>query len=374
MKFFKKFIPLCLSVTLFSSFPVMASNSFPELDTAQEDVFVGIKRIEGDEKKLKAQDIQIPSNIRDLRDGVYVLNRGTGWIVSEEENFLTSSFIDSGVSSNIKNSKAISITHKAITGAKATFNLQFVKVSLEATYENAVSNEEVISASFNIKAPSDKNLYVKLYSTHSRYDTIKIRNGEIVEHDTTFIPEGTWAKVIEYDPGQTLNLSKYEEKVTRCVLGENPLDNIKNSIEVNGVVSEQTKSFKLYLDYNAEEILLANRSSQPIHEGFGEKKYFKFSLLNSNRQEKKSFELQGKSSSKDSKYDDINGLQFEIGDFIELESPENFRTKIYDYDGNLVEIKTSEKMLFEITESGLKQVLEETNPGRDIQVEALENE
>lgn len=361
MKFFKKFVPVFLSISLFSTYPVLASSNIPGLDIAQEDVFVGIKKIEKENNELKSKDVKNPSNIRDLEDGTYVLNRGTGWIINEEENFLTSSIVKSGTSSNIETSKSVSVTHTAITGVSSSLDFEFVKTSLELTYEHSISNEDTISASFDIEAPSDKDLYVKLYSTHSRYDTIEVKDGKIIEHSATYIPEGTWAKVIENTPGEHLNLSKFEEKVTRCVLGENPLDNIKNNIEINGVTNNQTKSFNLYLDYNSEEILFSNRTDTPIHEGYGNQEYFKFKLLNPQLEEKLSFELKGIDNSKDDKYNNINGVNFQVGDFIQLEHLEPFRIAIYDYDGNNVNLKYSKKMLFKITESGLKQTDENGN-------------
>lgn len=361
MKFFKKFVPVFLSISLFSTYPVLASSNIPGLDIAQEDVFVGIKKIEKENNELKSKDVKNPSNIRDLEDGTYVLNRGTGWIINEEENFLTSSIVKSGTSSNIETSKSVSVTHTAITGVSSSLDFEFVKTSLELTYEHSISNEDTISASFDIEAPQDKDLYVKLYSTHSRYDTIEVKDGKIVEHSATYIPEGTWAKVIENTPGEHLNLSKFEEKVTRCVLGENPLDNIKNNIEINGVTNNQTKSFNLYLDYNSEEILFSNRTNTPIHEGYGNQEYFKFKLLNPQLEEKLSFDLKGIDNPKDDKYNNINGVNFQVGDFIQLEHLEPFRIAIYDYDGNNVNLKYSEKMLFKITESGLKQTDENGN-------------
>lgn len=361
MKFFKKFVPVFLSISLFSTYPVLASSNIPGLDIAQEDVFVGIKKIEKENNELKSKDVKNPSNIRDLEDGTYVLNRGTGWIINEEENFLTSSIVKSGTSSNIETSKSVSVTHTAITGVSSSLDFEFVKTSLELTYEHSISNEDTISASFDIEAPSDKDLYVKLYSTHSRYDTIEVKDGKIIEHSATYIPEGTWAKVIENTPGEHLNLSKFEEKVTRCVLGENPLDNIKNNIEINGVTNNQTKSFNLYLDYNSEEILFSNRTNTPIHEGYGNQEYFKFKLLSPQLEEKLSFELNGTDNSKDDKYNNINGVNFQVGDFIQLEHLEPFRIAIYDYDGNNVNLKYSKKMLFKITESGLKQTDENGN-------------
>lgn len=361
MKFFKKFVPVFLSISLFSTYPVLASSNIPGLDIAQEDVFVGIKKIEKENNELKSKDVKNPSNIRDLEDGTYVLNRGTGWIINEEENFLTSSIVKSGTSSNIETSKSVSVTHTAITGVSSSLDFEFVKTSLELTYEHSISNEDTISASFDIEAPQDKDLYVKLYSTHSRYDTIEVKDGKIVEHSATYIPEGTWAKVIENTPGEHLNLSKFEEKVTRCVLGENPLDNIKNNIEINGVTNNQTKSFNLYLDYNSEEILFSNRTNTPIHEGYGNQEYFKFKLLSPQLEEKLSFELNGTDNSKDDKYNNINGVNFQVGDFIQLEHLEPFRIAIYDYDGNNVNLKYSKKMLFKITESGLKQTDENGN-------------
>ena len=361
MKFFKKFVPVFLSISLFSTYPVLASSNIPGLDIAQEDVFVGIKKIEKENNELKSKDVKNPSNIRDLEDGTYVLNRGTGWIINEEENFLTSSIVKSGTSSNIETSKSVSVTHTAITGVSSSLDFEFVKTSLELTYEHSISNEDTISASFDIEAPSDKDLYAKLYSTHSRYDTIEVKDGKIVEHSATYIPEGTWAKVIENTPGEHLNLSKFEEKVTRCVLGENPLDNIKNNIEINGVTNNQTKSFNLYLDYNSEEILFSNRTNTPIHEGYGNQEYFKFKLLSPQLEEKLSFELNGTDNSKDDKYNNINGVNFQVGDFIQLEHLEPFRIAIYDYDGNNVNLKYSKKMLFKITESGLKQTDENGN-------------
>lgn len=356
MKFLKKIFPVFLSINLLSTLPTFASSTIPGLDVNREDVFVGIKQITKEKDELKSKNIKNPSNIKNLEDGIYVINRGTGWIISEDENFLTSSIVKSGTSSNIETSKSFSVSHTAITGAQISLDFEFVKTSLEVTYEHSISNENTISVSYDIEAPDNKDLYVKLYSTHSRYDTISVRNGEIVEQVATYVPEGSWAKVIENTPGQNLNLSKFEEKVTRSVLGENPLDNIKNTIEIFGVTLKDTKSFNLYVDYNAEEILFANKSDNPIHAGYGEQKYFKFSLLNSNLKEKTSFELKGNDNPRNEKYNQFNSIPFEIGDYIQLEHTEPLRLSISDYDGQNIELNKSNKMLFEITENGLKQV------------------
>lgn len=356
MKFLKKIFPVFLSINLLSTLPTFAYSTIPGLDVNREDVFVGIKQITKEKDELKSKNIKNPSNIKNLEDGIYVINRGTGWIINEDENFLTSSIVKSGTSSNIETSKSFSVTHTAITGAQVSLDFEFVKTSLELTYEHSISNENTISVSYDIEAPENKDLYVKLYSTHSRYDTISVRNGEIVEQVATYVPEGSWAKVIENTPGQNLNLSKFEEKVTRSVLGENPLDNIKNTIEIFGVTLKDTKSFNLYVDYNAEEILFASKSDNPIHAGYREQRYFKFSLLNSNLEEKTSFELKGNDNPRNEKYNEFNSIAFEIGDYIQLEHTEPLRLSILDYDGQNIELNRSNKMLFQITENGLKQV------------------
>ncbi len=356
MKLLKKIMPLILSASLYCAVPVLASSNFPNLDyITQEGSFVGIKKIEEKNGIVTSKDIENPSNIRNLKDGVYIVNRGTGWIINEEENYLTSSVVQSGTSSTIETSKSITTTHTAIAGSEVELNYKFARFAIEVSYEHAVSNEETIAASFEVNAPRGKDLYVKLYSTHARYDMIKVENGEIVEHSATYVPEGTWAKVIEHTPGSNLNLGKFEEKVTRCVLGEMPIDSIKNIISINGVVINPEKGFDLALDYNSEEIQFFNRSNNAIHLGFGEQKYLKFSLLDSSMEEKSSFEFKGSDKPSDSKYNELNGLQFEIGDYILIEHTEPFRVEMFDYDGEGVRLDKSQKMLFKITEDGLKQ-------------------
>lgn len=129
MKFFKKFFPIFLLINLFSTLPILAADTIPGLDVNQEDVFIGIKKITNENNKLTSKDIKNPSNIRNLEDGIYVVNRGTGWIISEDENFLTSSIVKSGTSSNIETSKSFSITHTVITGAQVSLDFEFVKTS-----------------------------------------------------------------------------------------------------------------------------------------------------------------------------------------------------------------------------------------------------
>ncbi len=357
MKFFKKVIPVFLSVSLLSIIPTFGSAQFPDLTKIEEDYYVGIKKVERVNGKLVSKNIKDPSGIYELPDGIYVLNRGTGWVLGEDASLLTSSIVSKGTSSTVSTTKSMSTTHTAITGATATLNFEFVKASIDTTYRYNVSSDESIAAGFTVSAPADKDVYVKLYATYNRFDTIKVEGGKIVEHTSTYSPEGTWAKITKYTPGETLNLSKLEEKVTRCVLGENPLNSIVNSITIGGTTYNgalKESAFKLSLDYNAKEILFSNRTEDSIHAGYKDKEYFKFSLLDSNLNEKSSFSFKGLDKPNNSKFNALNELNFEFGDYILLEHKEPFRVKI-NGDGTTEIDWTEGKSLLKITDEGLEK-------------------
>jgi hypothetical protein len=327
------------------------------LEVIRNNDFLDIKKIEFD-KNNKAisdsiEDVNINSKGVALPDGKYILNRGTGWVLGGDKSFAKSGFAGPGEDIRILEGTTASYEHTVMSGVAAEFDFDVVKSAVEITYEHSINKSELIMSGFEMRAPSDKNVYFKTYNTFNRYDLIKVQNGNIIGHSATFEPEGSWAKYVTYNKGEVVNQDALKERVNRCVLGEPEQININNSITVKG--SDHIKNVDILFNANSNTIELANRSNTRIHPGTGNNEYFKIELTDSNYNLKSSMIMNGNDYSKDSKYDSFNGVEYKIGDIINIYHKEPFLLSINGpTSGESQNNKQYKK--YKITENGLESL------------------
>lgn len=319
-----------------------------------------IKKIKFDNKKQKLElieDIDLNSKSFNINDGTYLIDRGYGWIMGNDASFLDSGFANPGETIKIQRGKMVGTEHNIIAGSVANFDLKVVKLAIELSYEHTISDETDISVGFNLKAPSNKNLYVKTYATYRRFDMIEVKNGSLIGHSTTYEANGTWAKRVLYNPGEIVDQNALKEKVTRNVLGEPELIDIKNSINVKGL--DYINNLDILINSNNNSLELINRSDTKIHPGFNSKDYFFIKLADSLGNEKASIKMLGNDYSNDSKFDSLSKVSYNIGDIITIFHEEPFRLTINGpIYGN--QDKNNKIQRYKITETGL-QVLDANN-------------
>lgn len=160
-----------------------------------------------------------------LSDGTYVIDRKDGWILGNDKGFIQSIIIPSGATGTISTSKTIKTSNSFSLVASVEFNFEFVSSALKAGYGYNAENASTISINQSIKAPEDKNLFVKAQTVHRRFDTINIKDNKIVDLASTYVPVSHTLTKLEFKPGEKVNQSKLFEKKTYNIFGDQEIDN-----------------------------------------------------------------------------------------------------------------------------------------------------
>ncbi len=179
----------------------------------------------------------------DLADGTYVVDRKDGWILGGDKGFLQSIIIPAGATGTISTSKTRSASNSFSVVASAGFDLDFVSAAVKAGYGYSTETASTISIDQSITAPEDKSLFVKAQTVHRRFDTVNIRNNQIVDMASTYIPVSHTLTKMEFEPGTRVNQSRLFEKVTRNIFGDQETDN-KHLTDKNVSYEKATNSVK----------------------------------------------------------------------------------------------------------------------------------
>lgn len=357
----KKILSLILSLVLlafsFKSVNNIYSNNKDQSDILEDiknnNYILDVKKIELNDKKQdikSVKDINLNSKSLNLSDGTYLIDRGYGWVMGNDASFLDSGFANPGETVKIQRGKMVGTEHSIIAGVGTVFDLKLVKLAVELAYEHTIADETDIAVGFSLKAPSNKNLYVKTYTTYRRFDMIEIKNGSLVGHSSTYEANGTWAKRVIYNTGETVDQNALKEKVTRNVLGEPEAIDIKNSISVKG--SDHIKNLDILINSSSNSLELVNRSNTKIHPRFSSNDYFSIKLLNEFGEEKASMKMTGNDYSNDSKFNNFSKVPYNIGDIIAITHEEPFLLNI---SGTIsgIQDKNNKSQRYRITENGL---------------------
>lgn len=362
----KKILSLLLSLVLISCASLLKpiSNVYSEdknISNILDDIknnndIQDIKKIEFDNKKQEIksiEDVNLNSKLLNLDDGTYLIDRGYGWVLGDDASFLNSGFANPGETVMIQNGKMVGTEHNIITGSGVGFDLKVVKLAVELLYEHTISDETNILAGFSLKAPSNKSLYVKTYATYRWFDMIKVKNRSLIEHSATYEPNGTWAKRVIYNSGETVDQNALKEKVARNILGEPEIIDIENTISVIGL--DYIKNLDILINSSSSSLEVANRSNTKIHPGFFSNDYFGITLSDKFGKEKASMKMSGNDYSNDPKFDQFNKIAYSIGDIITIYHEEPFRLKISgSISGN--QNKNNKIQRYRITENGLNSL------------------
>ncbi len=179
----------------------------------------------------------------DLADGTYVVDRKDGWILGGDKGFLQSIIIPAGATGTISTSKTRSASNSFSVVASAGFDLDFVSAAVKAGYGYSTETASTISIDQSITAPEDKSLFVKAQTVHRRFDTVNIRNNQIVDMASTYIPVSHTLTKMEFEPDTRVNQSRLFEKVTRNIFGDQETDN-KHLTDKNVSYEKATNSVK----------------------------------------------------------------------------------------------------------------------------------
>lgn len=337
-----------------TEFNVHASTSDNILEDIKNNDFVDIQKIELDSNNqvYSIEDININSKSINLKDGTYLIDRGYGWVLGNDASFIESGFANPNEYLRLVKAETVVTQHHIMSGASAGLDFGIVKTAIEVTYQHTITEQTNLIMGFEMTAPADKNIYVKTYSTYRRFDMFKIENGSLKGHSATYEPNGTWAKYVTYNPGETLNQNALKETVARNVMGAPQLVEIDNTIHVAGC--DYVRSVDIVLNSN-RSIELLNRTNTPIHRNYGSQEYFTIELIGANNKTKASMKMNGNDYSNDSKFDYFDRTVYEIGDLLKITHKEPY---LIDITGNVTgeNIKNSTVQLYKITENGLEGI------------------
>lgn len=354
------FLAMLLEVfTLSSEYNVYAedNNKNNILEEIKNNNFVDIKKIEMDSKKQRIKsvnDVNISSRAFNIDDGTYLIDRGYGWVLGNDASFVESGFAGPGEYLRLLKGKVSKTEHNILAGVGLELDFEFVKATVEVAYEHTISEETNMMVGFEITAPKDKNVYVKTYTTFRRFDMIKVKNGGITGHSSTYEVTGTWPKCVTYRNGETVNQGDLIEKVTRNVLGEPEVIDIKNTISVKGL--DYIKNLDILVNSSSKSLELINRSNTKIHPGFFSNDYFTIKLFDEFGKEKASMKMSGNDYSNNPKFDNFSRVPYSIGDTIEIVHEEPFRLNI---SGPISGKPTKNKrQIYRITKDGLEYISE----------------
>lgn len=366
MKIKKSILTTTLTVSLLLSTPIFDKNldiyavnkNEHEIIEAiiNNDHINDIEKIEFDSKNKEVKSVENininsrASNSLNLQDGTYLIDRGDGWVLGNDSSFVESQIASAGESTKLMKGKTLGTITNIMVGSSIGIGLESVKLAVEAAYGHSIVKEDNLVAGFNLTAPITENVYAKTYITFKRYDMIEIRNRSIYGYTSTYEPNGTWLKYTGFTDSKQIDQNALKEKVNRSVLNEPEQIDIKSCISVSGC--DHIKNLDIVLNSNDNTINLINRSSKPIHSGYGSQKYFSIELIDaSTKKVKNSLTMTGNDFSNDSKYDLFNKIKYNIGDILSIYHSEPYLLNI---SGTYNTVKSmSSKQQYRITEFGL---------------------
>lgn len=352
----KLIISILATLSLLSQ-PVIAENvnstQVAELSTIfNDDKLLDIKRVSED----SIEDVNLDAKNMNLANGTYILNRGTGWVLSHDKSYIKSAYAAPGVNVYVEVKDTVIKEDTYQVGNTVELDLKLLRVSVEKAFGITIKSEESLVTDFQIQAPADKNLFLKVYATYNRYDFIKVENNKIIGQTTSYEPAGSWMKYVSYKTGETVNQSELVEQNYRCILGEPNEVNMKSSIVVGGTNENGTvavDSFKIGFDYTNNSVLVLDRKDISMHiSAYPNQLFFRVRLLDKMKKEKLSIEFNGSEKATDKKLDKLDNYTFEIGDYIELYHIEPFRLKFNNVNSDSQ--KGNQTQIYRITATGLE--------------------
>ena len=126
-----------------------------------------------------------------LSDGLYVIDKGDGWILGEP-SVVSSQILNPGdtgtFSQSLTKSKETSIT----TSYSAGFSNQFIQASVEYGFGVTIGEQNTIERSVSTTAGDNEYVYFKVYATYRKYNVIRVTHGSILDDGSIYKLTGIW--------------------------------------------------------------------------------------------------------------------------------------------------------------------------------------
>lgn len=150
------------------------------------------------------------SNTGFTQDGIYIIDKGHGWIRGEED-FIQKTYANDGNATAIETSKTFGSSYSKGGTASIGVTLGAMRVAIFQTFNRSWSESKTTSVSYLFNSRVGESLYARTYNTSQRFDTVEVKNGNVVGYYTAYIPTGSTAKQVHYDPTGYFNEYEFLE-------------------------------------------------------------------------------------------------------------------------------------------------------------------
>ncbi|WP_297522581.1 enterotoxin [uncultured Clostridium sp.] len=244
------------------------------LDINLQNIFQDAKEIKffTDMKSPKANDFGMDLALEntEVRDGVYTVKRGSFWIRGgEKEDIITTLYIPTSTGIDYVKEKTIgagSTFGITITGG---FNYGFIKANISTAFNINITKRETIRTTIRDMAVDNKDIHLRVFVTHERYDVINVKNNKIIDIASVYYPVGTYVKRLIVESNTKIKLEQLEEYSYRS-LGEELeiVEALVNSLNVEEpstltVIGElyehETQTYELGKNINCKFVVSENK-------------------------------------------------------------------------------------------------------------------
>lgn len=161
--------------------------------------------------------IRVQTTATELTDGVYVIDKGDGWILGES-SVITSQILNPGetgtFSQSITKSREYSITISVSVG----FTLDFIEASVELGFGVTIGEESTIERSVSTTAGDNEYVYYKVYATYRKYEVIRVTHGQLTDDGSIYKLTGIWLSKTSAATLAGIDQSSLIETGERCIL------------------------------------------------------------------------------------------------------------------------------------------------------------
>ncbi len=351
-------------------------------------------------------------------DGIFVINRGEGWISSEDKNKVTASIVPPGAVSTISRSAKTQEEYLMDFNASVSFTKNLVTAALKIGAGPIIGSSNTITVGGSNAINNTKYTYMKAYALNHKLEVIMVTNGKITDKATVFKGKGHWIVPILFDIKDGLNQKKYIVNDNTKVINYDDIFDGKQIVDpdteiINDKMHINTSDYrystdsvqgnKIAIPFTVNETgiyTIKNRAISyhyprlPFGAGLGKPYTYRyainlpikifevdkdnlmhvnsllyeqkntnpsilltpgtFTLLDQNKTEKLNVEFKGNDTPNNPKFDMLNNYSFNIGDYIKIYHEEPFRLK---FNGHIEEPSSNvQEQTYRITENGLVRV------------------
>uniref|UniRef100_UPI0034A50498 hypothetical protein n=1 Tax=Intestinimonas butyriciproducens TaxID=1297617 RepID=UPI0034A50498 len=117
-----------------------------------------------DEVNPSVTEVSLTNNPKDIQDGLYVIDRGNGWVTGKKEDILVQTAGSPGPVT-ITLDYEVEYQNKIIIESKASFgfNISFITAMLELTLEKSTTVKNTTVCYYSKSIPQDKTGFGLLY-------------------------------------------------------------------------------------------------------------------------------------------------------------------------------------------------------------------